>query len=202
MKDNRGFTLVELIAVVVILAVIMLIAVPNVVSTINKNKKESFIEDAKKFRAAVEAKIASDTSIEKPSSDNAILFTLDKVGKAEISDSPYGTKYSKTKSFVVVVKKPITVNVGEGETITKSKLEYFVHLVACKSADCTDTDIDSRYGINLSIVDNLNDSRRFDKVVQADDVYVPDITHDDYGYINQVLQRELGSSKTIIKYKG
>ena len=202
MKDNRGFTLVELIAVVVILAVIMLIAVPNVVSTINKNKKESFIEDAKKFKAAVEAKIASDTSIEKPNADNALLFTLDKVGKAEISDSPYGTKYSRTKSFVVVVKVPMTVNVGEGESLNKSKLEYYVHLVSCKSADCDDTDIDSRYGINMAVVDNLNTSDRFELVVQADEVIVPDITHDDYGYVTGILQQKTGRSKTIIKYKG
>ncbi len=202
MKNNKGFTLIELIAVVVILAVIMLIAVPNVVSTINKNKKEAFIEDAKKFKAAVEAKIASDTSIDKPNSDNAILFPLEKVGKAEISESPYGTKYSKSKSFVIVVKVPMTVNVGQGETITKSKLEYYVHLVACKSDDCKDADIDARYGLNLAVVDNLYTSDRFDLIVQADDVNIYDLDQDIQSTVGSALRNKLGSSKTIVKYTG
>jgi len=204
MKNNKGFTLIELIAVVVILAVIMLIAVPNVVSTINKNKKEALIEDAKKFKAAVEAKIASDTTIDKPNNDNAILFTLEKVGKAGISESPYGTKYSRTKSFVVVAKAPMTVNVSEGNTITKTKLVYFVHLVACKSDDCTDADVAARYGLNMSEVDNLNTADRFDLVVQADDVVIYDVDGTGLTTIGVVIKDKVGSgnNRTVIKYNG
>ena len=113
MKNNKGFTLIELIAVVVILAVLMMLAVPNVVATINKNKKEAFIEDAKKFRAAVEAKLVSDTSIKLPNADSVIVFTLDKVGKVEIEESPYGTKYSTKYSFVAVTKQPKEVVVND-----------------------------------------------------------------------------------------
>ena len=173
MKNNKGFTLIELIAVVVILAVLMMLAVPNVVATINKNKKEAFIEDAKKFRAAVEAKLVSDTSIKLPNADSVIVFTLDKVGKAEIEESPYGTKYSTKYSFVAVTKQLEEHVVVNGEDKKLNKLAYYVNLITCATDDCTDSSIESRYGINLEEVDNLNNNERFDKVLQADSVVVP-----------------------------
>jgi prepilin-type N-terminal cleavage/methylation domain-containing protein len=42
MKNNRGFTLVELLAVIVILAVILVIAIPNVMKIIDKAKLDSY----------------------------------------------------------------------------------------------------------------------------------------------------------------
>ena len=41
MKDNRGFTLIEVILAVLILAILMIIAFPNITSIINKGKIES-----------------------------------------------------------------------------------------------------------------------------------------------------------------
>jgi prepilin-type N-terminal cleavage/methylation domain-containing protein len=41
MKNNKGFTLVELLAVIVILAVILVIAIPNVIKIINNAKLDS-----------------------------------------------------------------------------------------------------------------------------------------------------------------
>ena len=42
--DNKGFTLVELLAVIVILAIIMIIAIPAVLDTLNSSKKKTFAE--------------------------------------------------------------------------------------------------------------------------------------------------------------
>jgi type IV pilus assembly protein PilA len=42
MKNNKGFTLVELLAVIVVLAIILAIAVPRVISVINGAKADSF----------------------------------------------------------------------------------------------------------------------------------------------------------------
>jgi type IV pilus assembly protein PilA len=187
MKNNKGFTLIELIAVVVILAVLMMLAVPNVVATINKNKKEAFLEDAKKFRAAVEAKLVSDTSIKLPNADSVIVFTLDKVGKVEIEESPYGTKYSTKYSFVAVTKQPkeVVVNDPSGtHRITSNELTYYVHLVTCATDDCSDSSVESRYGLNLHTVDDLNTSQRFNYIVQADSVVIPNNIPE---YVNTVL---------------
>ncbi len=173
MKNEKGFTLIELIAVVVILAVIMLIAVPNVVSTINKNKKESFIEDAKKFKAAVEAKITTDTSIEYPNTESVLVFTLKQVGKNELNESPYGTKYAEDASWVAVAKESKTVTSTESngvQTKTYNQLVYYVHLVTCTTSNCDDSDYDARYGINFDPLDNIGTSDRYNMVVQAEDV--------------------------------
>ena len=42
MKNNNGFTLVELLAVIVILAVIMVITIPTVLGNMSKAKQKSF----------------------------------------------------------------------------------------------------------------------------------------------------------------
>ena len=51
MKNKKGFTLVELLAVIVILGVILLIAVPKIISTID-NAKLSTLESTAKMVAA------------------------------------------------------------------------------------------------------------------------------------------------------
>lgn len=47
MKKKNGFTLVELLAVIVILAIILVIAVPQILSTINSARDESMKSSAK-----------------------------------------------------------------------------------------------------------------------------------------------------------
>ena len=55
-NKDRGFTLVELLAVIVILAVILVIAVPKVSEVINSSKKASFESSAKTIAAQAEKK--------------------------------------------------------------------------------------------------------------------------------------------------
>lgn len=59
MKNRKGFTLVELLAVIVILGIIALIAVPNVLGTLNKSKgklsqvqKETILSACKNYVTA------------------------------------------------------------------------------------------------------------------------------------------------------
>ena len=57
MKNKvSGFTLVELLAVIVILAIILVIAVPKITDTINSSKKASFESSAKTIAAQAEKK--------------------------------------------------------------------------------------------------------------------------------------------------
>ncbi len=54
MKNKRGFTLVELLAVIVILGIILLIAVPKITSTISNATEASMISSAKMLAASAE----------------------------------------------------------------------------------------------------------------------------------------------------
>jgi type IV pilus assembly protein PilA len=49
MKKKKGFTLVELLAVIVILAIIMIIAIPAVLNTMQTARKKSFMERERSF---------------------------------------------------------------------------------------------------------------------------------------------------------
>ena len=56
MKNKNGFTLVELLAVIVILAIILVIAVPKITDTIKNSKMASFESSAKTIAAQAEKK--------------------------------------------------------------------------------------------------------------------------------------------------
>ena len=43
MKKKNGFTLVELLAVIVVLAIIMIIAIPSVLDVMNTARKKAFV---------------------------------------------------------------------------------------------------------------------------------------------------------------
>lgn len=82
-NDNRnGFTLVELLAVIVILAIIMIIAIPNVISTMNMAKKKSMIEFAHKVLKRIEEVMMENQlmgySYPLPAEKNYIIFDIKK----------------------------------------------------------------------------------------------------------------------------
>ena len=46
-RNNRGFTLVELLAVIVIMGILMMVAIPSVTRTIENSRKDTFVDIAK-----------------------------------------------------------------------------------------------------------------------------------------------------------
>ena len=63
MKNKKGFTLVELLAVVLILGILSLIAVPNVISIIDNNKKDIVLSDARKLISQAKLQVNIDKDI-------------------------------------------------------------------------------------------------------------------------------------------
>ena len=60
MKKNKGFTLVELLAVLVLLAIIMIIAIPTVLNTMDTAKRKTFGEYVTKVYDVAQKKYLSD----------------------------------------------------------------------------------------------------------------------------------------------
>ncbi len=107
MKE-KGFTLIELLVTIAILALIMTIAIPNVLSVIDKNKKNTYVEDAKKMITLAEYKFKSDTSINAPTSGNCIVIKLRALDLSELHDGPEGGSYNLDLSYVVLSNKDNT----------------------------------------------------------------------------------------------
>ena len=52
MKNDKGFTLVELLAVIVIMGILMMVAIPAITRTIENSRKDTFVDIAKSYANA------------------------------------------------------------------------------------------------------------------------------------------------------
>lgn len=101
-QNQKGFTLVELLATLAILSIIMLIAVPNVMSILDKNKRSTYLEDAKKLVTQADYKFRKDQSIAKPENGECVVFRMRSLDVSEIKKGPEGSLYNTEDSFVAV----------------------------------------------------------------------------------------------------
>ena len=53
-KNKKGFTLVELLAVIVILGILVVFTIPLMLKYINYSKRKSYIQDTKKLISIAE----------------------------------------------------------------------------------------------------------------------------------------------------
>ena len=98
MKKKKGFTLVELLAVIVILAVILVIAVPQIMDIIKESRKGTLISSAKLIAASAESAYMSNqtlgiektitcSDVSKLNSEDyeSCTITFDSNGKAKVT---------------------------------------------------------------------------------------------------------------------
>ena len=102
-KNNKGFTLVELLAVFVILAIISVFGIPAITRTITNSRNRMYVTDAQKMIAAADYKIrAANSKIEKPDPGDCIAISLVYLESSDFDHSPNEGEYEKEASFVVV----------------------------------------------------------------------------------------------------
>ena len=181
-KNNKGFTLIELLAVIIILAVIMTIAIPNVISTLDKNKRDSFIKDAKRAITSAQYTIRSDTQYEYPDERTTVVFPLNRLKNLDLEVSPFDTYYSLKDSFVAITKE----KVGEDYEYV-----YYIHLVSCSDEECAnleDNSISKNRGINITKAEDLDASGKYDLIVKGDDVVIDYLRDSSYAGIGNKLK--------------
>ena len=106
MKNNKGFTLVEILAMLLVLGIIVAITIPNITGILSGQKENVYIEDAKKLINDAKTQMTIDSKIKKPLySNQCVIFTLDYLDKNEdiVTGAANGT-YSRTMSVVVISK--------------------------------------------------------------------------------------------------
>ena len=97
MKNKKGFTLIELLAVIVILGILSIIAVPNVISIIDNNKKDTMLGDARKLISQAKYQVNIDKTI-RDSKNHQFTFTTLNSGN-DIKSDPDGGDYA-SESYV------------------------------------------------------------------------------------------------------
>ena len=199
LENQKGFTLIELLAVIIILAVIMTVAIPNVLGTLDKNKKDSFLKDAKRAVTSCEYTIRSEKKYEYPDETTAVVFPLSKIKNLDLEVSSFDTYYSLEDSFVVITKDKACTNFSianpSSPTCSPSndtyEYVYYVHLVSCTDELCENLEDNSSLknrGINLERSEYLDGSNRFDLVVKGDEVIINYLREKDTQYTSLKTQ--------------
>ncbi len=150
MKKN-GFTLIELLVTILILALIMIIAVPNVMSTIDKNKQDTYVEDAKRMITLAEYEVRNNTAIELPTSGNCIVILLGSLDLSDFNEGPEGGSYDLQKSYVVIARNG-------------SSYDYYATIVENFDGDIR--------GVPLTSRDDLNKENARRRVASGSDLTI------------------------------
>ena len=120
---NKGFTLIEMLGVITLLAIIFALAYPNAMEMLDKGKKQDYVEFEKTVSLASEAYINSNSSLSMPNSGETLKIKIsDLMSSGFLSTNVMNPKTKKTVSetpnaFIVVSKDSsgnITYSVGEG----------------------------------------------------------------------------------------
>lgn len=116
MKNNKGFTLVETIAVIIILGVVLSIAVPSITNVVKSTNKNRMISDAETFISEVKEYVESDTIGNTPKDNKYKLVDI----KSKLSKSPYGKEYKKN-SYVDITNYSVCLTDGEYQATTETE---------------------------------------------------------------------------------
>jgi len=104
--NNKGFTLVELLAMLVVLGILMAVTVPNISGILGSQKINVLKEDVSKMVDSAKIKVSSDNSIKKPKNGKCLVFTLKYLdSNDDFKSGPNGGLYDMFGSFVIVKRE-------------------------------------------------------------------------------------------------
>ena len=101
--NKKAFTMIELILIMIIISVILLFALPNVMVTIERNKKDLMINDAKDFIEKAKDCVNTKRCADLASTTDKKTYTLSTIDlREEIKKSPFGKVYDRENSKILI----------------------------------------------------------------------------------------------------
>ena len=143
--NKKGFTLVELLGVIVILSIVMLIAIPNISSTLERSKRDQYLTDAKKMITLTEYELRKG-DVDKPTENQILKITLSYLATNDLEKDPDGVLYDGTNSYVIVFRK-------------NGYLTYYVNLVAKHGT--------KYWGVNFAEQSELSGDQRYNTISKS-----------------------------------
>lgn len=121
--NKKGFTLVELLAVLIILSLILFIVAPNVLNMMERSKKQKFLADAKEMisLAKYKSKLSQYQSLFVASGSNCYTITMANLG-FEKTEDVNGYTYDRSNSNVKYC-------------LESSKYVYYVTLISLDGSE-------------------------------------------------------------------
>ena len=148
MKKN-GFTLVELLVMLVVLSILTAIAIPNISGILSDNRNSVMLDYAARMLDDAKIKVSMDKTIKPTSFGYCSVIRLNALDKNNsFNKGPYGGEFDRAESFVLI-KLDSTPTSGGKKTY---KYKYYVRIVEKKDSKV--------YGLNFAESEKVDSKKK------------------------------------------
>ncbi len=105
-RNEAGFTLIEIIAVIIILGIVLTIAVPSISKYINSSRRSAYVSDIDAYAKSAMADFLQKKYGSLPESEEILIVPFESITleKNNTKKSPFG-EFDLERSYIVVLPK-------------------------------------------------------------------------------------------------